>query len=545
MKKQHSLRRLEALIVISVLSFISFSYIFVRLFLTITATASWYELLLTSFFLLAESLLILHGIAYMLEVFKVIKKTDHLRHMDTPLPPLTTHPSVDILIPSYKEPLDVLEKTLSCCHALEYPEKNVVLLDDTRYDTFDDEETKKKYKEGLEHLCDRFKVDLYRRPWRHAKAGIINDFLHYLQHEAIPKQEYLELSHKEKKDKRATPDYICIFDADQNPFPDVLNPLISIMEDDTALAFVQTPQHYTNDEENRVAHAAGMQQVVFYEFICEGKSLKNAMFCCGSNVLMRTKALLDVKGFDEASVTEDFATSLKLHQKGWKSKFFNTHGTFGMGPEDLGGYFTQQFRWAYGTVSLLKSLIKSAFTAPRSLTASQWFEYFISSSYYIVAGLAFTLFAIFPSLYILFNIPTYFADTKIYAAVALPYILATFFFFYWVLKKRQYTIRSLILGQFLIIISAPIFLKASISALLGIKTSFKITPKGSASSLPLHYLLPQIFLLLLNFVSVIWGINHILFEHERILSYAVSVLWSAYHVLIFSFTFYFNNPKNT
>lgn len=150
--------------------------------------------------------------------------------------------------------------------------------------------------------------------------------------------------------------YLVIFDADMNPFPDFVEPLCEYLEKNPKVAFVQTPQYYSNFESNRVAKAAGLQQAIFYEYICEGKGLKDAMFCCGSNVMIRIEALLSVGGFNEVSVTEDFATSLLLHLNGWKSIYFNRVSAFGKGPEDLGSFFKQQFRWARGTLEIAREL---------------------------------------------------------------------------------------------------------------------------------------------------------------------------------------------
>ena len=130
------------------------------------------------------------------------------------------------------------------------------------------------------------------------------------------------------------------------------------------------------------------EPTVFYEYICEGKGSNDSMFCCGTNVVFRKKALSEVGGLDESTITEDFATSVKLHTNGWKSLYYNHVYAFGMGPENLTGYFKQQFRWAIGTISVLKKIIWQFVTRPFSLTFAQWWEYFLSSSYYLV-GFAF------------------------------------------------------------------------------------------------------------------------------------------------------------
>ena len=104
------------------------------------------------------------------------------------------------------------------------------------------------------------------------------------------------------------------------------------------------------------------------------------MFCCGTNVILRASALKAIGGMDEGTVTEDFATSLKLHSHGFSSLYYNHTCVFGMGPEDLIGYFTQQFRWTAGTLQVFKKLVAQFFTKPFSLSMGQWFQYFLSGT---------------------------------------------------------------------------------------------------------------------------------------------------------------------
>ena len=263
----------------------------------------------------------------------------------------TKTPNIAILVPSYKEPLSVIENTLVGCYNLNYKNRQIFLLDDTRYDL--EKGKLYTYRKDLDTLCERLNINIFRREWRGAKAGIINDFVDYVQKKQ-KKGSFLKFFLDKKLND---PKYIVVFDADQNPFPDFLDNIVKKMELNDKLAFVQTPQYYTNFMDNDVARATGYQQIVFFEYICEGKHAKEAMFACGTNIIIRLKAFIDVGGFDETSVTEDCSTSLDFHMKGWKTSFDNKVGAFGMGPEDLGAYFKQQFRWALGTLSLFRKVV--------------------------------------------------------------------------------------------------------------------------------------------------------------------------------------------
>jgi cellulose synthase (UDP-forming) len=341
--------------------------------------------------------------------------------------------------------------------------------------------------------------------------------------------------------RREQEKYIAIFDADMNPFPDFIEPLVAVLERNPRMAFVQTPQYYTNFESNRIARASGLQQAVFYEYICEGKSIKDAMFCCGTNVIFRREALMDVGGFDESSVTEDFATSFKFHLKGWHSSYLNKACAFGMGPEDLGGYFKQQFRWCLGTVGLFRKMLLKFLKAPGQLPAAKWLEYFLSGTHYFI-GWAFLVMLICPVLYLFFRVPSYFASPKTYFLAYSPYFLLAVLSFLWTLKVRDYRVKDILLGTLLIPVAFPIYIRASLLALLGVKGKFTITPKGGSSALPLVALWPQIGMAVLSLAALVWGADRLYYEGRNVWAVIINGLWCAYNFFALSLVFYFNNP---
>ncbi len=519
--------------------FLAISYLTARTFLFIISDYLWYEKTLALFLLLAEIFILIHGIGYFLEIVHVTSGKKSPVVPEEPLPPLTSFPPVAIIVSSFKEPLDVLEDTLISFYNLTYPNKYIYFLDDTRYDLSGDDLLKMQaYKEKINKLCQRIGVNLFRRKWRGAKAGMINDFLDFLEGKQKKGFEFQNYAKDEPHEKEK---YIIVFDADQNPFPNFAEPLVAIMENNPRLAFIQTPQYYSNFETNRIARASGLQQAVFYEYICEGKSTQDAMFCCGTNVIFRREALMDVGGFDETSVTEDFATSLKFHLNNWRSAYLNRTMALGMGPEDLGGYFKQQFRWALGTIGLLRQIIAHFLKHPAKLTSAKWWEYFLSSTHYFI-GPVFFILVLCPILYLFMNVPSYFAKPEIYVLFFLPYIVITLSTFFWTLKERNYTIRDLFTGQLLMAVTFPVYIKASILALLGIRGSFVITPKTGSAALPLKDLWVQLLLLIVSFAAIIWGLNRLYYEQNPIGALIVNMLWCLYHFIILSSVLYFNIP---
>ncbi len=216
--------------------------------------------------------------------------------------------------------------------------------------------------------------------------------------------------------------YLLILDADQRPGYNFLREVVPTLEEKPKLAFVQTPQYYVNRDSSKVSNAASAQQSTFYANVSEGKSVSNAMFACGTNIVLRVSALNDIGGFDEESVTEDFATSFKLHERGYSSYYYNNVFVEGDGPASIPGYYMQQMRWAYGTIGIFKKLLKELFRHPRRLTPVQWWEYFLSGTWYFV-GWAFFFMMICPVAYLLFEIRPLLAEPYIYVVAYLPYLL--------------------------------------------------------------------------------------------------------------------------
>ncbi len=515
------------------------TYLITRVVLFFITDYAWYEKLLAFFLLLAEIFILTHGIGYFLEIFSVAWSKRTLARRFDPLVSLDRHPPVAVVMPSYKEPLEVVKNSLITFYNLSYPNKYIYFLDDTRYDTnWDTPENMEAYKRSIEELCQHIGVGLFRRKWHGAKAGIINDFLQYLGGDGNEDFKFYNYSGRAKPEVEK---YLVVFDADSNPFPDFLEPLVAYMEKTPRLAFIQTPQYYINFESNRIARAAGLQQTVFYEYICEGKASKDATFCCGTNVLFRREALSDVGGFDESSVTEDFATSLQFHLKKWKTTYLNRVRTFQMGPEDLGGYFKQQFRWSLGTIGLLPRVIGRFLIKPHALTLLQWWEYFLSTTWYFI-GFVFFIMLICPVVFLFFNVPVYFALPEFYFLVFFPYIIVTFTTFYWTLKQRNYAVKDLVTGQLLTFVTFPVFMKSSVLALLGFKGTFGITPKGTSRALPLSAMWAQLAMLVVCFAAAVWGVNRIIYEQQPLGGLLVNTFWCLYHAVILSSIFYFNTP---
>src|ERR1700757_3916341 len=117
-------------------------------------------------------------------------------------------PTVDVLVPTYNEPLHVVRETVLAAMAMDYPanKMRVLLLDDGRREEF--KEFAKQV--GVEYVT--------RDNNAHAKAGNINHAL-----------------------KSTSGEYVAIFDCDHVPTRPFLQMTLGWFQRDYALGLVQTP----------------------------------------------------------------------------------------------------------------------------------------------------------------------------------------------------------------------------------------------------------------------------------------------------------------
>jgi cellulose synthase (UDP-forming) len=471
------------------------------------------DAILAALLLAAEFFLMFHGVGYFLSVVKAAKRN---AVMARPMFAPSLDIPVAVLVCAFNEPEHVLDETLAAIRAMDYRAINLYLLDDS---------TKPECRIAAQRLADRYGATLRLRADRAGyKAGALNDVLPDLSEP-----------------------YVAIVDADQRPVQAWLKDVIPILERDAMLAMVQAPQVYVNTGGLPVATAARFQQAIFFEYICEGKAYSNAIFCCGSNVVVRRAALLGVevpyKGrrtfFDESTVTEDFATSLRWHAQGWRTEYVNEPYVLGMGPETVSAYFTQHMRWSMGSMTVGLRVLRLLVRHPRMLSPSQWWEYLLSGLYYFV-GCANLVFILAPVAFLLGGIRPLHTESDLYLLFFIPYILFTMNLFFFGMKLRKYPIKGVWLASALSFSTTWIYVKAACVAVLGLKRAFAVTPKGVGGTIPLRRLPVELTLFTVNVVAAAVGLYHLIVV-ELDVSYVVTTVWASYHAILLSTLFFYFN----
>ncbi len=490
-------------------------YTIVRMTTVVAQGYTVLDAVLATLLIGAEFFLMFHGVGYFSSVVKSARREAFAPRILFAQPATTP---VAVLVAAFNEAEDVLDETLAAIRAMDYPALNVYLLDDS---------TKEECRDAARRLAARYGAHLRLRINRAGyKAGAINDLLPEL-----------------------TETYIAILDADQRPVQAWLKDVIPLMEQNPKLAMVQAPQVYINLEGSPVAECSRFQQAIFFEYICEGKAYSNAIYCCGSNVVLRRDALLSVKVmvgdrpnyFDETTVTEDFATSVQLHAKGWQTEYVNEPYVLGMGPETLPAYYTQHMRWSMGSLAVGLRVLGMMFRTPKMLTPVQWWEYLLSGTYYFV-GFANMIFMFAPAAFILGGVTPLHTQSNLYLMFFVPYILFTMNLFLFGMKLRRYPLGGIWLATALSFATSWTYAKAGVVALFGLKRAFAVTPKGVGGAIPLRRMPAEVALLALNVVTAVIGFYHLVVFGPDV-SYVVTTVWATYHAILMStIVIYFNRP---
>jgi cellulose synthase (UDP-forming) len=372
--------------------------------------------------------------------------------------------AVEVFVTVYGEPVDVVRRTVVAALAIR-GEHRTWLLDDGSSDEMRD-------------LAGELGCFYLRRLGSSgAKAGNLNHAL-----------------------TQAKGGFFCVFDADFVPRPEFIEEVLPFFTDDS-VAFVQTPQTYGNLH-TMIARGAGYMQTVFYRFVQPGRNHFNAAFCVGTNVMFRRTAVHEIGGIYADSKSEDVWTSLKLHERGWRSIYLGQTLAVGDAPDNIEAYTKQQLRWASGGFEIL--LRSNPFSRRRHLTMDQRIMYGITSTHYFT-GIAPGLLLLVPPMEIYLDLHPVDLSVSVWQWFA---VYAGFYLL-------QILLAFATLGSFrwevlmLAAVSFPIYLRAFTNTLLRREQKWHVTGTTRAAASPFNFIIPQVLafvFLLATSVVAVWQI---------------------------------------
>ncbi|MEM8717846.1 MAG: glycosyltransferase [Cyanobacteria bacterium P01_G01_bin.39] len=349
-------------------------------------------------------------------------------------------PTVDILIPTYNEPDFIVKRTIMGCQAINYEQKQIYVLDDTR-------------RQSIKHLAQELGCHYITRPNNaHAKAGNLNNAL-----------------------KQTNGELVVVFDADFVPTANFLERTAGFFQK-AKMALVQTPQSFYNPDP--IARNLGLERVltseeeVFYRYLQPIKDGAGSVVCAGTSFIVRRSALQEIGYFATDSVSEDYFTGIRLSAQGYELAYIDEKLSAGLAAESIGAHIDQRLRWVRGTLQafFLKSnpLTISGLNLWQRLGHLEgllhWFTCFPR-----------VFFLLAPIISVCAGLTPVLTNSGEIFYIFLPYYALLLTIFSW-LNKRS---RSFLLSDIYSLIQAiPVSLTVIKVMLSPFGKGFKVTPKG-------------------------------------------------------------------
>lgn len=278
------------------------------------------------------------------------------------------YPKVSIHVPTYSEPHDMVMATLDGLAALDYPDYEVLVIDNNTRDPA----LWRPVQQHCRELGARFRF-FHVDQLPGAKGGALNLALRHTAPEA---------------------ELISIVDSDYKVKRDFIASIVGYF-DDPAMGFVQTPQGYRGWERYSYLRMCNWEYSLYLVSTLISRNERMAAITLGTMGLIRRKLLDDIGGWAEWCVTEDSELALRIHAHGYKSTYVNTAFGWGLIPESFYGYKRQRFRWCYGAMQELRRhfrlLLPRPFAEASPLGAAQKMFHLMHALDTVKSGLEFLM----------------------------------------------------------------------------------------------------------------------------------------------------------
>lgn len=428
-----------------------------------------------------------------------------LRRKPTPLPvDRSTWPTVDVYIPTYNEPLDVVRQSVLAAQSLDWPadKLRVYVLDDGRRQEFREFSAQA----GVGYLT--------RPDNKHAKAGNINAAL-----------------------AKTDGEFIAVFDCDHVTVRSFLQICMGWFLKDKQLALLQTPHVFFSPDpfERNLGTFRNVpnEGELFYGVIQDGNDLWNATFFCGSCAVMRRSALDAVGGVAVESVTEDALTALKMNRLGFNTAYLAVPQAAGLATENLSRHIGQRTRWARGMAQIIRT---NNPLLGKGLKIGQRLCY-LSAMLHFFFGLPRVVFLTAPLAYLFFHANVFQASAIMVAAYALPHIVLSNL----TGSRIQGRFRHSFWNEVYESVLAWYIMRPALVTLISPKTAlFNVTAKGGIireSYFDWTLARPYVVLLGLNLAGFIVGVVSLVAGYGGVdarLTIVLNLIWTIYNIVMTS-----------
>ncbi|WP_207458571.1 glycosyltransferase [Azospirillum sp. SYSU D00513] len=282
-------------------------------------------------------------------------------------------PMVSIHVPCYNEPPHMVIQTLDALARLDYPNFEVLLIDNNTKDPA----VWKPVEAYCAQLGPRFRF-FHLDNWPGFKAGALNFGL-------------------DQTDPRA--EHIAVIDSDYQVHPDWLKATIPHFAR-PQVGLVQSPQDYRDWEGDLFQRMTNWEYAGFFHIGMVQRNERNAIIQHGTMTIIRRSALEGVGRWGEWCITEDADLGLRLFEHGFEAVYMPESYGKGLVPDSFSAYKTQRFRWAYGAVQILKHHWRELAPGAKRLTSGQkyhfitgWIPWFADAAHMVfgIAGIVWSL----------------------------------------------------------------------------------------------------------------------------------------------------------
>ncbi|MFR0689862.1 glycosyltransferase [Enterobacterales bacterium AE_CKDN230030158-1A_HGKHYDSX7] len=281
-----------------------------------------------------------------------LAETVWVRKRRRPFDPVLTdtgyRPKVSVHVPCYNEPPEMMKKTLDALSRLDYPDFEVLIIDNNTKDPA----VWEPVRDYCEVLGPRFRF-FHVAPLAGFKGGALN----YILPHTAPDVEV-----------------VAVIDADYCVEPNWLKQMVPHFSD-PKIAVVQSPQDYHDGEENLFKKLCYAEYKGFFHIGMVTRNDRDAIIQHGTMTMIRRTVMDELKWADW-TICEDAELGLRVFEKGYSAAY--SHQSFGQGvmPDTFIDYKKQRFRWAYGAIQIMKGHARALFQGKDSkLTLGQRYHF--------------------------------------------------------------------------------------------------------------------------------------------------------------------------
>lgn len=237
-----------------------------------------------------------------------------------------TLPKVSVHVPAYNEPPDMLVETLDALARLDYPDFEVLVIDNNTRD----EAVWRPVEAHCRRLGARFRF-FHVDPLAGFKAGALNFALRHTAADAA---------------------VVAVIDADYVVKPAWLRDLVPAFANERT-GVVQAPQDYRDAGDSAFKAMCHAEYRGFFHIGMVTRNERNAIIQHGTMTLVR-RTLLERIGWAEWCITEDAELGLRIFEEGYEATYSPASYGRGVMPDSFLDFKKQRSRWAFGAMQILR-----------------------------------------------------------------------------------------------------------------------------------------------------------------------------------------------